>query len=114
MPLNQPVAMKALVKSSDGSPDVEMEARVTLVGSETITVPAGKFACARLDIRLRTGREDSSMSMWVAPNVGVVRVYEQMPDREHKRNLERFDVRGVRPLPGPVLPGTLRPGRGGG
>jgi len=71
LPLNQPVAMKALVKSSDGSPDVEMEARVTLVGSETITVPAGKFACARLDIRLRTGREDSSMSMWAKSSMGL-------------------------------------------
>ena len=114
LPLNQPVAMQTTVKSSDGSPDIPMKAQVVFAGSETITVPAGTFACARLDIKLRTGHEDNAMSMWVAPNVGTVQVHEVKPGKEHRRTLEQYSVRGVRPLPGPIIPGPVRPGRGGG
>jgi hypothetical protein len=45
-----------------------------VIGEEVVEVPAGKFTAVRVDSVYSADGEESTMSRWFAPNVGLVKM----------------------------------------
>ncbi len=95
----QPFTSEAVAHSDDGSPDAVMTTRVEFVGFETISVPAGRFNCIRLHLRVEEGPYAVELTTWMAPGIGAVRSYEYSDGERVRRSLIGYTRPGQAPKP---------------
>ncbi len=109
LPMDYEWVATTTMHHSDGSPDEPGLLRCRLVGFEHITVPAGAFDTARLEVVMTMGGETNELTIWAAHNVGIVRQIERNAERKNLKLLEEYTIRGlplrpIGPIIRPVLP----------
>lgn len=76
-----------------GMMDVEIEEKATVEKFEDVTVPAGKFSCAVIQMTTMQGGAETKKTYWYAPNVGMVKSLMKTTAGDRNAVLVKYELK---------------------